>query len=801
MSFVTDPDDLDRWQVAVDPVGERISIRGLGTQRVGLKTDGDSDGSTTFTGTGFTAGSVVVNDILTIISDPDGDGNVIGHYVVTSTITDTTFVVDRTIPASAAANLTYKINAPKAIGGTAANVADGVTLQALYSFLKEEWRTLAGSLGNAPDLIKFIFPLESITSEQFEIGGSTHSSWDFKDSTTKNLIRTGGWQVVSSAGVVQNDYAGIITLGAVDADSRVYYLQVAAGTPSNFVLNGAVNQAILTYTLAGNNYRSFLNLYVRKKARTYAQSAIADIGVTTIKTIVNRFPLTHSVDPSIVKTDGQLAGDSTTAVYQNVTTVDAAKTDGVSVASVAGNATFAFSSTTGAFTTTNKVYAGDTVEFTDGSDLGVFEIVSVDSATELTLFQEPGVAITGDTGVNFTTRTRVRNAGDTDGVTIDATPNDTLGTFTSATVGDFAAAGVVAGDMLQITAATTPRNVGTYKITNVATTTLTVNIGDNENWVAEGSTTFKILRKGMHLEYRKRTITIGATTTLAFADAGPDTITRASGDWVADGVLSGDVITITGSVSNNGSFTVAVVATTVLTLVATDTLTTEGAVAATATCARGFVRTLNGVKYAFNWRQFGNGGLLAECFQWIQRQLRRTTDIDDTNTASRGDITALLETFASPNLVTLNLTIDDVEASDLNNLTQTDVTGIKRNDAFLTSISITISDTLKDDANVKIQVYWEDTPSQFGTVGAVLVLDSASASMEALNPSTNTVTFTYNYDAVQAGSHGGGVNQDIIIVGIGLGTAQYAKARGTITRQNTNPFSLASALERNYDNG
>ncbi len=39
---------------------------------------------------------------------------------------------------------------------------NGVTWQALYSFVKEEWK-------NDDNLVKFAFPLISITTEQFEI--------------------------------------------------------------------------------------------------------------------------------------------------------------------------------------------------------------------------------------------------------------------------------------------------------------------------------------------------------------------------------------------------------------------------------------------------------------------------------------------------------------------------------------------------------------------------------------------------------------------------------------------------------
>ena len=61
---------------------------------------------------------------------------------------------------------------------------DGVTLKALYSFLKEEWK-------NDTNLIKFPFPMGPITDEQFELV----NGWDFLDSTSRNLIRNAGWAV------------------------------------------------------------------------------------------------------------------------------------------------------------------------------------------------------------------------------------------------------------------------------------------------------------------------------------------------------------------------------------------------------------------------------------------------------------------------------------------------------------------------------------------------------------------------------------------------------------------------------
>jgi hypothetical protein len=61
-----------------------------------------------------------------------------------------------------------------------------------------------------------------------------------------------------------------------------------------------------------------------------------------------------------------------------------------------------------------------------------------------------------------------------------------------------------------------------------------------------------------------------------FDDTGnPDTITRASGSWITDGLGVGSVITVAGSTSNDGTYTVATLTATVLTLILADSLVAE----------------------------------------------------------------------------------------------------------------------------------------------------------------------------------------------------------------------------------
>jgi hypothetical protein len=173
---------------------------------------------------------------------------------------------------------------------------DGVTLKCLYSFLKEEWKT-------SSTLIKYAFPITPITDEQFELV----NGWDFGDTTTKQLIRTGGWALKDGSGVSQEEWIGCISLGSIGASDQVYYRQLAAdGTPTNIVLTGPVNQAIQVYgdvTHGNFDYRSYLKLYVREQAKTYASSSLTDIGVSTLTYQAYRFPLANGTDVKVTQPD------------------------------------------------------------------------------------------------------------------------------------------------------------------------------------------------------------------------------------------------------------------------------------------------------------------------------------------------------------------------------------------------------------------------------------------------------------------------------------------------------------------
>lgn len=186
---------------------------------------------------------------------------------------------------------------------------DGVTLQALYSFLKEEWK-------NDANLIPFPFPMVAITPEQFEFV----EDWEPFDDATRKLIRTAGWRENDGNGTTKREYIGIISLGNIDATDkntgdRAYYAFSSDTAKTDFTYAGPVNEAVQTFGDASNgNFdkrADSLTLFIRIEGKTYDQATTADIGVSGILSyIVYRFPLTEGTDLNVTDDDATIIANS-----------------------------------------------------------------------------------------------------------------------------------------------------------------------------------------------------------------------------------------------------------------------------------------------------------------------------------------------------------------------------------------------------------------------------------------------------------------------------------------------------------
>lgn len=190
-----------------------------------------------------------------------------------------------------------------AVAGNLSN--DGVSGQALYSFLKEEWK-------NDATLIPYPFPMVSITPEQFEF----IEDWVPANDTTRNLIRSAGWREITAADVVEREYIGVVTLGNIGSSNRAYFAFASDTAKTDFDFDGPVNQGIQTFGDASNgnfDKRSqVLTVFIRSQGNTFASATSTSIGLTELNYIANRFPLAEAADSKITASDSTIA---TTAPY------------------------------------------------------------------------------------------------------------------------------------------------------------------------------------------------------------------------------------------------------------------------------------------------------------------------------------------------------------------------------------------------------------------------------------------------------------------------------------------------------
>ncbi len=759
------------------------------------------------------------------------------------------------------------INGNETTGTDDGDVKDGITLQAIYSFGKDEWRVDSLVTDLTPDynddLIRTEYPLEAITSEQFEVGGGTaHDNWNWFNDYTRKKVRTGGWAEKTRNQVGAQDLArwtGVVTLGSLDIDSQVYYQQTSPTTAKNdFTFTGIVNESV--QILQDDNqdgtldadFRTYLKLFVRKKRRTYAQSEIADIGVTSLATIVNRFPLTATIDTAITLTDAALSGSAPYAFSADPNGTSAELETGTDGDKAAG---LIFNSATATFTT-NGVAVGDTLRIiTDPtsatSDVGYYTITIVNSETQLTVSQVEYVDANGD----FVFATDWQSVDDSLDITYDVyssvivpldtadtgiinvtpatVPAGTLGSIAQTTA-TWASDGVAAGDILVITGGVTDTNdVGVYKIVDAnydanaaapAETLIYVNTVD-EQWPGslDAAVTYEIREPGMFLQFKDQLVDAMGTVTNYNFNNGTKTITITADIWPAS-VSAGTMIVISGSANdgeNDGRYTVLTRdSDTVITLLSTDTLVTNATdTVATVEVREGFKRTIGTTTYAYRWRLYGNGGTLAQAYQYIQNQLRSTGDIDFGIGNAVGNITDPLMSFATPTGTGIDLFIDDLSTIDINNATFQDHSTASRNFPFTASGSLVFNANLTGDADSKYWLFFTDDSAgdnigrNYGTQSAIIVEDADSTAIlgdivgsgnhtgQTVAPVDGNISipFTYDYDVnVQRGNASAANDAPVILVAIGLSNAQFVIAAGTITRATGITISAVAALERNY---
>lgn len=625
----------------------------------------------------------------------------------------------------------------------------GVTLKALYSFLKDRWKADA-------NLIKFPFPMTPITDEQFEFT----NGWKLEDTntsglgndgagvTTPYLIRTGGWAVNQGPGTNDSErWANVISLGALDANDQVYYRSVndTTSAPVDFFLEGSVNQAVQFYTdtnadgSADTDTSGFLEIFVRTFGKTYAQTNLDDIGAGDgITYQAYRFPLVNAQDVKIASSKAAALG---TAIAID-TLVGSAGTVTVTTEANHGLAT------NDRMTIANATDTG----FNTGVDGAV---ITVTGATTFTY-------------VNATTGTENTSPATATGTYYDnmsiswAASGDT--TSLSGFNDTFGTSGLSGSIPEAYFTVNIDANVASTSYTNAASAEIIY------TWVqAQLNGTADINTNTGNTGIRR-----GDITPLKLQFIGDTLYTLGQDDVPGAEDYEGVRITDYATADQNrlvfwgyGSEENAAV---------TPTAIARSSNVVTVTVANSFTTgdyiTIAGVTGGatdFNGT-FELTGATGTNFTFAQTGGDESGTVSGTTTAAPAKFTNL--TFPFQSTVTLNF----------NPNLATDTDTVYR--VFF----------LNDDAG-------DNAGNDFGTNGAITVQDTSNTPVTGTNPGTS-VNFAYAYDAnVQRGSASAASDAPIVVVALGLEKAQYVKVDDQVIQRADLNISLVAPLERNYAPG
>ena len=668
---------------------------------------------------------------------------------------------------------------------------DGVTLQTLYSFLKEEWKADA-------DLIQNAFPITSITPEQFEFA----SGWEPRNVTspaiqTKKLIRTAGWSELDTTDTyIVSQYTGIVTLGDFEdngADTAYYQLgndptDIAATTPFTFA--GPVNEAILVYddfgvpgdvvvsgtdtiTSAGSD---FVTAGFRVGGRVYIQDAedSANDGAWVITSVAtNVLTVTGTLTNNADDTTMRLAVDNRNAVQVFLRVRDAdpnGKTYDKSTVTAIG------------FTTVdNKAFR---FPLSNATDLNIDEtdanIGTITPYTQIVVRyfdQAFSRDVDGTTNRDFGI---VIDVGTHSGV--DGSAPGAASVLTSAEGGieDFGA-GTYNGGTLTVLEGTD--DGVSFPIVSHTDTTVTVT-----GTISSGSNLSFRLQRATPVVASKQEIYEKVQYLLRQA-ADIDTTDQTVAGDTADAILvfvGADLLcgSLTPSNPNGGGSGVII----------------EG-FDANDTNNLFFFDNL-GTKYNYPFVAAGsitfNANLTTDSDPeyWMFFQYTTRTTVTDLAISAASGSTASIDSAGAG--------LPTVVQNDYFRLT--DMTNEENNGIWVvTDAAPTTSqfDARKVDSQLVVNEGTAPHPLDLDPIDspqAIIVNDNGGTPITGVVPGGGTVAFDFDYDNNVQGGRSSGTPAPIVVRAIGLETGQFAETSGTIIRATGQAFSVVSSLERNYQN-
>ena len=194
--------------------------------------------------------------------------------------------------------------------------------------------------------------------------------------------------------------------------------------------------------------------------------------------------------------------------------------------------------------------------------------------------------------------------------------------------------------------------------------------------------------------------------------------------------------------------------------------------------------------YDFHVLITGNNKTHNEIYSWVQRQLRKTSDIDADGTNSKnGNVTAALVRMDGTTLKTIYQTaggvhITNPSATSLNNISEQDDTQAYRTYPLSVSVAVEFDSYLIGDAD---SYFWVFATADYGTPGATPLLDSSGNQMKGAATANTSFAYTYSTDTP--------------LTGVAMGKAGAKISTVTTTLTNTGAkLVFTPGLERWYVN-
>lgn len=200
--------------------------------------------------------------------------------------------------------------------------------------------------------------------------------------------------------------------------------------------------------------------------------------------------------------------------------------------------------------------------------------------------------------------------------------------------------------------------------------------------------------------------------------------------------------------------------------------------------------------YNFHVIVNANGHTYDEVYSWVQRQLRKSSDIDaDATNVKTGQVTPALVFMDGATLKTKyqagvgGIHISNLSAASYNNVAEADDTQALRTYPYTAAITFSFDSYLQaDGANAKFWIYDAAT---YPGAGATLLKDASNNDMTGdLTGGAATKAFSFAWTA----------DKNWIGVAIGKNNAKVAIASGTILQSTVNSGSFVAGLERWYSN-